>query len=137
MYGNSMIISYVMNLADGLEKSYRYSYICKWAKSLSHTFKNRWRDSGFGQIIDNIFNIETHRSSMSYKFATKPFLALMNFINDMLNLEQGIADSKYIKLVKKSGLLSRKPEIKENIAKATFRNSIFVRCIYEFWEGMD
>lgn len=137
MYNNSKIISFAMNIVDGFEKAYRYSYFCKFTKNVRHSFKGIWSDSVFGQIISNIFNIETQRNSVSHKFLTQPFLALTNFLNSKLSLEQGIAESKYTNLIKKMKLSGRRTEARESKAGTVFGNSIFIRCMYEFWEGMD
>lgn len=137
MYENSKLISFAVRFADGLERTYRYSYFCKLAKSFCRDFKSIWKDSLIGQIIDGMFNAETHRSSIAYKFMTRPFLASLCFINDKLSLDQGISESKYIAIIKKSSLLKRKTKADESIVKAMLRNSFYVKCMYEFWEGMD
>ena len=136
MYDNSKIISFAMNLGDGFEKAYRYSYFCKFTKSIRHSFKNIWSDSVFGQMMSGIFNIETQRNSLSYKLFTQSFLAVTDFFNSKFSLEQGIAESKYINLIKRMKPSGARAQAKESIA-GIVSGSIFMRCLYEFWEGMD
>lgn len=136
MYDNSKIISFAMNLGDGFEKAYRYSYFCKFTKNIKHSFKNTWSDSVFGQMMSGIFNIETQRNSLSYKLFTQSFLAVADFFNSKFSLEQGIAESKYINLIKRMKPSGIRAQAKESIA-GIVSGSIFMRCLYEFWEGMD
>lgn len=138
MYENSKIISFAIGASDGLEKAYRNSYFCKKAKGLSILIKNIWRDSVFGRIIDNIFNIETHKSSLAYRLFTKPFIVLVDFLYDKLSLEQGISNSRYINIIRRSlDIFSKKSDAKEGFLMTVFKDSIFVKCAYQFWEGMD
>lgn len=137
MYENSKLINFAVTFADGLERSYRYSYFCKWARSFSRSIKTIWDDSLIGQVIDSMFNIEAHRNSISYMIITKSVLSFFDFVSDKLSLEKGVSESKYVAAIKKISLVKRNIKVDMSLVKAIFKNSFLMRCLYDFWNVVD
>lgn len=137
MYQDSKIISFVIGFGDMIDKASRHSFFCNLTKSFVRSFKNTWRDSFLGQIVDGMFNMEAHRNSSVYRVTSRSIVASLGFISRIFSLEQGISESRYFALINYSR--PKKNSIKENESgvRAIFEDSFIMRHIYDFWKNVD
>lgn len=137
MYKNSKIICIVLKLSDILEYAYYNSFFCKMGRSISKAFKKVWKDSIFGRIIENFFSLGTHRNSVTYRIFTDLYTFAFRGFIERIPLKEAVSESKYIKIIHSFSTLNKKPSNKESFIKAMFKDSIFIKCAYQLWEGMD
>lgn len=137
MHENSKIIYFVLKLSDMLEYTYYNSYFCKIVRSIAKTFKKVWKDSVFGRIVDNLFSLETHRNSVSYRVFNKLFISFIEGFIERIPLKEAVIDSKFIRTIRSFYTLDKESSNKESLIKNMFKDSIFVKCAYQLWQGMD
>ncbi|MGI5999229.1 MAG: hypothetical protein ACOX89_11280 [Lutispora sp.] len=137
MYQDSKIISFVLGFEDMIAKASRHSFFCKLIMGFVDCFKNTWRDSFLGQVVDGMFNMEAHRNSAAYRVTSKAIMASLSYISRIFSLEQGISESKYFALINYSKPKKNSIEEDESGVRAVFKDSFIMRHIFEFWKNVD